>query len=146
MRAVPGVVLGLAAAALMAQGDKAKASKYLTKDGKLAHELEVSEREGGGVAAKARRWTVKPGGSWVAAVHDVGVTTTMGELSQNDRRPPAGARSYQVVYGTAAKVVRNVSATGPLGKPSAKTAKGRYAGLVAALEKLLKEDRSAKEK
>src|SRR5262249_30206846 len=52
---------------------KEPGGKFLTKDGKLTKELEVHEVQGGGLAAKGRRWTVKPGGDWVLAVRDVGV-------------------------------------------------------------------------
>jgi hypothetical protein len=127
--------------------------KFLTKDGRLTKELQVHEVQGGGIASKARRWTVQPDGSWELAVRDVGVKETKGKLTKgqlaklaaelekyrvdvlpslNPKRMVPGAKSYEVRYGD-----RQVSTVGPLPKPDVKTVKGRYAGVVAALEELL---------
>lgn len=168
MRTALVMALGLLTVAPLAglAEEKQKASnKYLTKDGKLTHELEVTEREGSGLGGKSRRWTVKPDGSWEKAVRDVGVKTTEGKLSkeqlaelakametykldalksQRDKRNDG--KDYQLTYGSGFKVVRNVSTNGPLGKPDEKTMKGRYAGIVATLEKLLKDPEKSKGK
>src|SRR5262249_17123697 len=155
------LVLGLMVAAALggsAAGDPAekdkKESKFLTKKGNLTRELVVYETEGAGLASKSRRWTVKPNGQWELAVRDRGIKTTKGKLTKEqlktladelekyglttlkrkfDTRIPRGAKSCEMRYGK-----RQVATNGPLGEPDAKTLKGRYAGIVAIVEKLLK--------
>src|SRR5262245_15642587 len=73
----------LVACASVALSQERQVNPLLTKDGTLTQELVVHEFEGGGLAAKSRRWTVKPDGAWELAVRDIGVVETKGKLSKD---------------------------------------------------------------
>ncbi len=149
------LVLGwVFACAAFVPAQEKQTNPILTKDGNLTQELVVHETEGGGLASKSRRWTVKPNGEWELAVRDVGVVETKGKLSKEQlkaladdlvkyqmntlpnripRKVPRGAKTYEVRYGS-----RQVTTTCVLPKPNGGTIEGRYAGIIDTLERHLK--------
>jgi hypothetical protein len=149
------VLAWMVACASVALSQEKQVNPLVSKEGKLTQELEVHELESGGLAAKSRRWTIKPDGAWVLAVRDVGVLETKGKLSKEKlkaladdlakyglstlpnkilKNVPPGAKSYEVRYGN-----RQTTTTCVLPKPDPKTLDGRYAGVINALERHLKE-------
>ncbi len=142
----------LAACALVLVAGLAAGEDYL-KDGKLTERLVVKDVQGGFAGFTGTQWTVQPDGKWEEArvfnrKVEVKRSGTLGkkelaaladELKKYDPatlkdtgKVSANPHVVTVGYGKhSAKL--NLRAGAPLPKPDAKTAEGRFAGVVAAV-------------
>ncbi len=142
-----------------------KMSEYLTKDGKLAQTLEVSDLQGGFAGFTGRQWTVEPSGQWTVArvinkkveVEQKGTLTKeeLAELAKQlatyelaklenktDGKPMANPHVITIKWGKQESTL-TLAAGSPVPVPDPKkptaTVESRYGGIVKAVQDLLKE-------
>ncbi len=142
-----------------------KTGDYLTKDGKLAQTLEVSDLQGGFAGFTGRQWAVEPSGQWtVARVFNKKVeveqkgTLTKEELtelakqlatyelakleSKTDGKPMANPHVITIKWGKRESTLTLAAGSAiPVPDPKKPTAtvESRYGGIVKAVQELLKE-------
>ena len=155
-----GKWLLLTGALFAASGADDKLDEYLTKDGKLTRALEVRDVQGGFAGFTGRVWTVDPAGRWTTGrvfnqkidVEKKGELTKeqlaalAKELARHDLanlksegKPTTNPHVVTIKFGDR-EATLNLGAGQPLPKPDPKGgAAGRYAGIVKAVEALLKD-------